>query len=170
MAKKSLRLFKNIRLFIFDYIVDRILYQYAKNQFAMISTKILKQNSDFRFWKKKLKQNQNIHNFCVSKKSNNKKSIVQNWKKSEKKTHDWQIMTKKWKFIEHRYNRSSFVQYINQTKKRWNFRNFFEKCELQNKKKIVTNSKKMILANHHDFLNVFFKQKIDKFLFRLTVG
>ena len=75
-------------------------------------------------------------------------------------------MTKKWKFIEHRYDRDSFVQCIDQAKKRWDFRNFFKKCELWNeKKKIVTNSKNVISKKYHDFLNVFFKQNADKFSF-----
>ena len=33
------------------------------------------------------------------------------------------------------------------------------------KKKIVTDFKNVILKKYHDFLNVFFKQKIDKFSF-----
>ena len=64
-----------------------------ENSFAWISTKILRRNSNFRFWKKKFEQNQNVHVFCVLKKSNSKISIVWNWKEFEKKK---RIIDKSW--------------------------------------------------------------------------
>ena len=84
MTKKSLRSFKNIWSFIFDRAVNKSSYQNKKNPLAMISTKILKRNLDFQFWKKNLNKIETFIIF-VLRKNQTKKNQLYKTKKNFKK-------------------------------------------------------------------------------------
>lgn len=103
-------------------------------------------------WRKTLDKIK-INSIFVQKKNRVIKNFILKIKevaKTKKKTVS--IMTTKDKTYEYCNNKNLFVQYFHQVKKRWNF------C-----KKFIIDFK-IMFTKYHDFLNVFFKEKIDELI------
>ena len=165
MTKKLLQSFKNIWLFVFNTADSESLYQYEKksirNDFdenikSKFKFSIIKKNLNkieifiiFVLWKNQTAKNQL---YKTEKNQKRKRMINKSWRKNEDSLNIVTIATVSFNVLSNQKNVKIFAI-------------FLKNINYEMKKKIVTDSKNMISKKYHDFLNVFFKQKTDKFSF-----
>ena len=134
---------------------------------SVTSTKILERNSDIRFWKKDLNKIKTFIVFVLRKGQTAKNQLYEAEKDLKRK----RMISKSWRNDEDSLNivtiaAVSFNVLVKQ-KDVEIFAIILKKInyEMKKRKKTVTNSKLIVSKKYHDFLNVFSKQKADKFSF-----